>query len=794
MTCPSCDSRGAFEVSPKMQIVCKACRTVHIPAEIEKSQRWIRATSFKPAEVSGLFAGCSQSRMTRLGKETIVSSKYRLEYMIGQGGMGTVFLAVDKDTDERIALKIIHKAYCSNTEFIKRFLREATILKSVRHRNLIRFLDLGIEEDGYFLVMTFADGMNLKDLVQKSPPLPVRTAMKIIAQTGMGLLEAHKNCIVHRDIKPENVVLARDGSVKIIDFGLAKNIISVTSNVTVSGQVLGTPAYMAPERCDGAHGDNRCDIYSLGATLYFALTGQQPFQGANNWAIMLKHLNDPVPDVRTLNPAAGKPCADIISMMMAKKPEARYQTMEAVVEDLCRVLLDEKPALSPLGDDTVLSTRAAEETTSESTFEKALRIQDDLRSQGKYVPPIGELVAISDVPIRVVRSFAGSAVVRKCLCGKALTLKTPDMRCPACGSPVRVDNLGKLTKLDRFVRIESPRRKLTYGDSRFEDAFDGILSNLVEIGESSIVLDMPNLEDFSHDQFIWIFSAFEVLASAGGSLSLIVGNERVRSRFAAVGADKFIRLFDSPESFKKNLLTEEAKEFYSIADRRPELWKAVKASRDSDPLKAIELYDGMIAESGLEEDPEERDYFVNYIASQMTAKVARAIAGRKYVIAKILLRKMLGAFPDYPPALLYKGQMHLAQKEYREAAECFNGALEANPDFVPALEGRGSANYYQNLQEKAMEDFTRELELNPQSDVACYNIACVYAAKDENTTALHWLRKAVGLGFADSEHIAGDPDLSSISSLPEFAEIIEKLRFAEKEKAGKTESEENSPA
>ena len=305
-----------------------------------------------------------------------------------------------------------------------------------------------------------------------------------------------------------------------------------------------------------------------------------------------------------------------------------------------------------------------------------------------------------------------------------------------------------------------------------------MVTKLADVGETNIVIDMSKLEDFSHDQFIWVFDSFEELAKSGGSLSMIVENERVRARFSAVGSDNFVRLFESMDKFKHSLLAEDAMSVYSLAERRPELWKAVKASKESDPIKAIELYDSMTTGAGLQDDPDEREFFVNYIASQMTAKMARLISEEKYTTAKIMLKKMLNAFPDYPPAVLYKGQLHLVQKEYREAAECFSSALEANPDFLPALEGRGSANYYQNLQEKAMEDFTMALKLNPNSQLACYNIACVYASKGEAETALHWLTRAVEQGFNDPDHIENDKDLSPLSSNPEFSSLIQRLRSA----------------
>ncbi|HTL53409.1 MAG TPA: serine/threonine-protein kinase, partial [Planctomycetota bacterium] len=272
---------------------------------------------------------------------------YRMLTKIGQGQMGAVYEAEDTTSGRKLAVKVLLKEMRKNRDYVARFKREARISKALRHRCIIRCYASGEEEGFLFFAMELLFGKTLKQQIQGSKLDPI-TATRYVVDLSDALGYAHKAGIVHRDIKPENLFLSADGTLKILDLGLARPIKGEESAaITLSGQALGTPHYMSPEQTRGVKFiDGRSDIYSLGATYFTLLTGDFPFPGASAMQVMVKHNNDPVRDPRTLAPAVPETIVSVLYKMMAKEPKDRYQTCEEVVEDLKRSLNTLGPAAS----------------------------------------------------------------------------------------------------------------------------------------------------------------------------------------------------------------------------------------------------------------------------------------------------------------------------------------------------------------------------------------------------------------------------------------------------------------
>jgi serine/threonine-protein kinase len=230
----------------------------------------------------------------------VVLGRYTVERELGRGGMGAVYLARDATLGERVALKVISAMYSGNPEeAVTRFKREVTAARRISHPNVIRIHDLG--EDGalLFLSMEHVDGDTLEGRVGRSLP-SVHEACDILAQVSAGIAAAHAAGVIHRDLKPQNVLLGKNGSVKVIDFGLAKS--DLHGSGTATGVIMGTPEYMAPEQVRGRPCDARTDVYALGATAYFVLTGRPPFTGESPIAISFAQVNDPPRPLRELRP------------------------------------------------------------------------------------------------------------------------------------------------------------------------------------------------------------------------------------------------------------------------------------------------------------------------------------------------------------------------------------------------------------------------------------------------------------------------------------------------------------
>jgi len=268
-----------------------------------------------------------------------VISHYTISEKLGEGGMGVVYKAEDIKLKRTVALKFLPEEVVKDAEARKRFLREARAALSLDHTHIGTIYEVHDDDDNTFIVMAYYEGDTLQDLI-KSGPLPVKDAIDICLQAARGLEKAHKKHIVHRDIKPSNILLTGEGQVKIIDFGLAKG--DGKTMLTKEGTTLGTAQFMSPEQAQGQEADQRTDIWSLGVVLYTLLTGQLPFQGDYEQAIMYAILNEtpePVTGLRTGIPIA---VDHILEKAMAKDPAERYQHIEDMIVDLAKVIKNRK--------------------------------------------------------------------------------------------------------------------------------------------------------------------------------------------------------------------------------------------------------------------------------------------------------------------------------------------------------------------------------------------------------------------------------------------------------------------
>lgn len=263
-----------------------------------------------------------------------VIGNYEVLEEIGRGGMGRIFMARHRTIDRRVAVKFLNTRLTADPLYADRFFREAEAASKLNHPGIVALHDAGcINNEVYYLIMEYVEGRDLHAYVNVQGLLEVPQAADFVSQAASALSYAHKAGFIHRDIKPENLLLASDGTVKICDLGLAKRI-GEDGMITQRGMIMGSPNYMAPERLRCATDiDARVDIYSLGAALFFLLTGRIPYEGTPP-VIMAKHLSAPLPDPREVRPELPEDICVVIRKMMAKNPVERYQTMDEVVEAL----------------------------------------------------------------------------------------------------------------------------------------------------------------------------------------------------------------------------------------------------------------------------------------------------------------------------------------------------------------------------------------------------------------------------------------------------------------------------
>ena len=265
-------------------------------------------------------------------------SGYEVLSKIGEGGMGVVFKARQVSLDRIVALKVLSPRLASDERLIDRFFREAKVIARMSHPHIVRIYEVDRSKGGiYYYAMEYVEGDSAGKLLKSRGKLAVGEAVRICAQISRALAHAHEHGLMHRDVKPDNILLAADGAAKLADLGLARSFQEKKSDspsLSTSGSIVGTPYYMAPEQAEGREVDARCDLYALGATLYHFVVGTPPFVADSAIGVITKHLTDPRPDPRRLNPAVPASLAAVIGKLMQIAPKDRYAGARQVAEDL----------------------------------------------------------------------------------------------------------------------------------------------------------------------------------------------------------------------------------------------------------------------------------------------------------------------------------------------------------------------------------------------------------------------------------------------------------------------------
>ena len=264
--------------------------------------------------------------------------KYQIRRLVARGGMGALYLANDPDLDREVAVKVMSDDIMRDEQGRARFYREAKAAARLQHRNIVTVFDFAHDGDVPYIVMEFLRGQNLADRLRSGPPFTLPATLDLGIQLCEGLHFAHGEGVVHRDVKPANIWVLPDGSVKLLDFGIAK---LATSTLTAGTAVVGSAAYMSPEQIEGQPVDARSDLFSVGAVLFELVAGQPAFDGHSVTAVMMKiTLDEPAPDVRTAAPDTPAALASVIARALQKSPDDRYSDAAEMVTDLRIVRLD----------------------------------------------------------------------------------------------------------------------------------------------------------------------------------------------------------------------------------------------------------------------------------------------------------------------------------------------------------------------------------------------------------------------------------------------------------------------
>ncbi len=320
-----------------------------------------------------------------------LQERYEILEQIGTGGMSYVYKAQCHKLKRPVAIKVLKEEFASDQVFVEKFKMEAQAAARLAHPNIVNVYDVVDEGELHYIVMELIDGITLKQYIEKKGQLETREAIGISIQVAQGIAAAHEHHIIHRDIKPQNMIIARDGKVKVADFGIAKAVSTQTANA----QAVGSVHYISPEQAMGERCDERSDIYSFGITMYEMVTGKVPFDGENTVSVALGHLGEPLTPPSQHNPDVGLALEQIILKCTQKKQDRRYTSMDGVINDLRKALVNPEsdilgavnPALEEFGQ---TKTMSQEEYVKIQEGSRMLRRQKEEESQDEAQSPGAE--------------------------------------------------------------------------------------------------------------------------------------------------------------------------------------------------------------------------------------------------------------------------------------------------------------------------------------------------------------------------------------------------------------------
>jgi eukaryotic-like serine/threonine-protein kinase len=260
--------------------------------------------------------------VAEVADNTLVDGRYRILNRIGSGGMADVYCAEDTHLGRQVALKMLYRRFAQDQEFVERFRREASSAAGLQHPCIVNVFDRGEHEGTYYIAMEFLQGKTLKEVIETEAPMPQERAIDIGIQILQAAGFAHKRGVVHRDFKPHNVIVARDDSVKVTDFGIAR---MGASEMTETGSIMGTAQYLSPEQAQGQGVGPASDIYSIGVILYEMLAGRVPFEGDTAVTVAVKHLNEQPPPISQFRPDVHPALEAAVMRALSKDPAERYE-------------------------------------------------------------------------------------------------------------------------------------------------------------------------------------------------------------------------------------------------------------------------------------------------------------------------------------------------------------------------------------------------------------------------------------------------------------------------------------
>ncbi|HLH08629.1 MAG TPA: protein kinase [Terriglobales bacterium] len=768
MTCPKCGASN-----PGLATRCSQCDSELPRAHSDSTWGGGRDSSPSPAPVSAYAGGANRSSIgatsgggggnfptaagvgrARIRPESEVDfgPRYRVEKLLGQGGMGSVYKAYDLDLNRTVALKLVRPELMAQPESLQRFKQELLLASKISHKNILRIHDLGDVAGTKFISMAYVDGSDLHHVLKAQGKLSMERTLDIAKQLCSALEAAHGEGVVHRDMKPQNVMLDKDDHVYVSDFGLAKSIES-EGGMTMTGELLGTPRYMAPEQIECRPVDGRTDLYALGLIMYEMLTGDVPFQAESTFQLMYKRANETPPAPKQVNPDIPDWLNQVVMKCLERDPAKRYQTAREILGDL-------ELQQSPSGFPPSMSIRLPQ---------MALNVPMEKRTL------IGLIVAIVLVSSGI--ALIGYRMVRRTSAAQVAVV--PERRVAVLP-----------------IKVLGDEGELGYISTGITEALTAKLSQLKELNvASTAAIQRVNLNDSVPKIAKNLGVKYVIQGSLQGSgENILVLLNVLDDKGNPVG--KALQPFSGK---KQDLLTLEDDMFNALQPGLSSSAQPVVAFRPTENMNAYELYlkgrntflrgeldpKNVQAAIGYYEQATAADpnfalawagmadaYLRVYKSSKDSAAAQKALAAAQaanriqgadsipevqYTLGSVLnatgktaeaiavLQSALKLAPNSDEAYRRLGDTYRAAGKKDDAIAAYKKAIELNPYFWFNYNVLGTTYYRFGLYEQALDAFKKVTELNPDNAMAYANLGAIYFTQDQWNESVPMFEKSITL-------------------------------------------------
>jgi serine/threonine protein kinase/Flp pilus assembly protein TadD len=694
---------------------------------------------------------------------------YKILEKLGEGGMGVVYKAEDTKLKREVAIKFLPRNISTNEEERKRFEIEAQSAASLNHTNIAHIY--AIEETGNekVIVMEYIDGIELKDKI-KADSISVNEAVKIAVQIAEGLEAAHKKEIIHRDIKSQNIMINGEGKVKIMDFGLAK--MKGEAQLTKAGSTVGTAAYMSPEQAKGDNIDDRTDLWSVGVVLYEMLTGQMPFKGEYDQAVIYSVLNETPESVNTLKTDMPAGLSNIINRLLQKNPDNRYSSAREVLNDLKSINIS-------------VDSHVQEQSSSIAVL--AFKDMSPQKDQDYLCEGLAEELINALTKIKSLRVTARTS---------AFAFKEKQLDIREIGSKLNVETI-----LEGSVQKSANRLRITAQLINVEDGY--------HIWSERYDREMKDVFDIQDD----------ITENIVQALKMVLTNEEKQSIQSVPTSEiEAYEYFLKGRQFLNQLALYEAREMFEKAVEKDVSYALAYAG-------LAETHSWMYEWRGAKTEDLEAARFNSRKASELAPQIAESHISYGYVLsldsrydeAKKEFQKAINIDPNSFEAYYYYARNCFANGEIEKSAQFFAKAadvrrddfqslmlqgqslrmlgkhkeaikvehegirraerqLDIDPTNRRALSLASQALFEAGQMDRAIEWTEKAVKLYPDDTSVLLNAACFMAKTGRTKEALDYLEDVFGKGYGKRDWIEHDPDYDSLREEPRFKALLDKLK------------------